>query len=441
MLVGEPGGVGFMRRPIAGPFQASQTQMFLADDATGGGALARRLDVGIGVLALLAAGCVWAGAYIWADQPDAVMVLEASCIALLVPGVVGLWLLRQTKGAPQSAVAQIYGTVFRHVAENGPMAMPRNAGSDGYRGLAGLLGELSTLTRRLRAGRERTMQAADAGNLALQLGRRRARDEAFRIRENAAILTGTASEMDLAGARLASEISAVAVPFDLADDALGRAIDNAAGLAGAVRSTTAEAERMTTLAIRLSQIAQDSFKTIGALDDRSARLELALDPIGRALQAAQDLAVSILREAASDTGASADHTQAAAKVSHVAEACRAALDTALAVIGELAAETREANRRVADMSELVRASHDTGEAVGHAVQQQAVDIGRLLHEMYEARSGFVILRAGVAAVAQAGIAQRAAAEPVCRTAQHLPTHADAMAEIMRSIPDFSVPDY
>ena len=74
--------------------------------------------------------------------------------------------------------------------------------------------------------------------------------------------------------------------------------------------------------------------------------------------------------------------------------------------------------------------------MSRAVDQQGEEIARILKGIYEARSGFAALRAGVDAVSRAGGNRSQAVATLRLAAGNLPTHADAVASLLRDMPDF-----
>ena len=115
-----------MHRPIAGPLQVS-----LPSEAFPPNRLARLIDLSFGAVALLASGAIWAVAYGLADRPAPSTVLAASSAGLLVPSLIGLWLLRQAEDAPRLMLARIYDTVVRRLAHDDGFAVPDAQAGEG----------------------------------------------------------------------------------------------------------------------------------------------------------------------------------------------------------------------------------------------------------------------------------------------------------------------
>lgn len=415
-----------MHRPIAGQFHGSQP----TEDVGELSSLADKLNLAFAILALLGAAAVWVGAYAMADDPNLFEVLKGSCLLLLLPSLIGLWIVRQAERAPGEALAGIYRAVFRRLAQGEKVAVPSTDPQGGYRGLAGLLANLAMTTRKLRLRHGEDRERLAVANLALACGRAQAGQLADQIRMDTACLTRTAARIEAAGAGLSDQIAAATSAFDASDAAIGRALDGATNLASAVRATTAGAERMTALAVGLAQVAHETQRTIADLDDRSTSLSVMLDQVA-----------SVLGRAACDAQApgTPDAEARAATLLGASEQILATLQDGMLILRELLSATGEANRRTAEISELVRSNHEVGHAIGHAVQQQAEDIAGILLQLYEARAGFVTLRAGVDAVARTGPLQAGTVDTLRETAQRLPNRAETIATILRNIPDFAPP--
>ena len=162
---------------------------------------------------------------------------------------------------------------------------------------------------------------------------------------------------------------------------------------------------------------------------------LATEAVAGVLRQAGDLG-----RRAGDAAAQ-DDAQGSVMAEIQALACTAvvAVDGMTAAVAELRIEAELANRRVAELSDLIQAQHDLGHAVCHAVMQQGEDIAAMLARLNEAHTGFATLRAGVEAVTRTGAERAANAGALRAAANRLPTHADTVASILRGIPDFAPP--
>ena len=421
-----------MHRPFAAPFQGS-----MPAEAWPVVRLARLLDLCFGATAILGAGAIWTAACVGANQPDPASVLKISSLFVLTTSLFGLWLIRQAGDGPRDAVSRIYDAAFRRMAQHGTQAVHSTPCEGSYRGLAGLIGDLALLARKLQAKRSHDGQAAEATCQALAESRQQAQRIATRIRQQAGTLAEAAAEIDLASERVACEAAAARQSVETTHAVVSRAADKIAGMAGSVRTITAGAQQMASLVVGLSQIAQGAHNRVAELDDRSTALVTAMDHIEHALQMAASLGHSISVEAAAAGVPGKNFAVIASELQDVAGRCGPALEQAVLITRHLASETMAATRRVGEIGDLIVANREVGEAIGHAVQQQGEDITHVLNDIYEAREGFATLRAGVESVTRAGIVGSGAAESLRLAARDLPTQADSVACLLRGLPDFA----
>jgi hypothetical protein len=101
----------------------------------------------------------------------------------------------------------------------------------------------------------------------------------------------------------------------------------------------------------------------------------------------------------------------------------------------MSSQAAEASAAAQEICEQVKAHHELGLALSHAVRQQGQEIAGILHILDAARSGIVTLRASVQAVTRHGTARLAKSDSLREAAARLPGHADAMARILRDLPD------
>ncbi len=419
-----------MLRPVPAPFHVS-----LPMEAYPANRLARLIDLSFGGLALLAACAVWAGAARLGTPPDPATVLAYSSAGLLVPSLVGLWVMRHAEDAPRLALARIYESVLRRLAQGDRLAVPAAGGGEGYAALAGLLGDLAVMTRKLRGAWSR--DAGDGGRLqhAVNAARGRARALADSIGQDAAALDAAAIQAEREDASLARSVGEAERSFEWTQGAVDRALQGVTGLTEAVRATTTGTRRMEELATRLSLGAHGAQTVFAGLEARLGGLDASLGQIDRAARSVGALASASV--AAAKAGLEgADLASVGQELLRFVDATKATLDESLAVLRSITAETAEATRRVAEIDAMVQSQHEAGTAMSRAVDQQGEEIGRLLKDIYEARSGFAALRAGVDAVSRAGATRTQSAAALRDAAGKLPTHADAVASLLRDIPDF-----
>jgi hypothetical protein len=113
-----------------------------------------------------------------------------------------------------------------------------------------------------------------------------------------------------------------------------------------------------------------------------------------------------------------------------------ALGQMLEVVGDLKQQTGALCERVQQIGEAVQAQHEFGHALSHAAMLQADAVGRVIRQI-EAAHGEV--RALSTQMRDPVLpAQRLGVSPSTRQAvERLPGYADAMADILRGLPDLS----
>ena len=415
-----------MFRPAPSPFPGSMPEEEMRADG-----LTATLTGCFGAVAVLAALGVWLGAYVLDSRSDPFEVMKLSCCALLAPSLLGGWLTRKVAREPGRLVGDLYTIVQDQLAQPGPFAVPQPA-RDGIAGVAGLIVDLVRRTRRL----GRTEQLANAMRQTIFTGRAQSASVAVELRQEAAALTEAAMQIDATGACIVREMAANADSLALGDMALRRAADAIDALTGRVNKNMAAMEEVTRTAVRLADIAHATHKAVAEHDVRSTHLSTALDQIGQAMHTASRLLDEAARRDAAETGGAAESSLLTHEMQVAAGRFQPALAAAQAVVHDLVSETSAANRRALETGEMVANLHARGQAVGHAVQQQAEDVSVILTYLYEARSGFAMLRDSVDAVAHAGATRANAAARMREAALRLPSQAERMAEILRGIPDF-----
>ncbi len=424
-----------MHRPIPGPFHGSVPQ----EDAPGV-QLGRAVDVCVSFMTVTTACSVALAMYAVGTGPDPWVVLRLACLAGLAVALPAMWLLERTADAPRLAVTQLFSQVQMRVAAAENRQAVLSVPEDAYRGIAGLLGDLAIQARRLQAGRDDSAEAARGVSKALAAGREQARQLALMLKKDAAALGQAAEDISMTAQRLWGEMSAAQTSVEFTQAAMGAVTSGAVGLASAVRATTAEAERSTALAVRLSEAAFGVQRSIAGLDDKTASLVLATEAVAGVLKQAGDLGRDASVEAApAGTQGGVAAPGIAAELKALAAAAIVSLDGMQAAVAELRIETGLASRRVVELSDLIKSQHDLGHAVCHAVMQQGEDIAAMLARLNEAHSGFATLRASVEAVTRTGAERAGNAEALRAAAKRLPTHAESVALILRGIPDFAPP--
>jgi hypothetical protein len=307
---------------------------------------------------------------------------------------------------------------------------------DAYNGLSGLIGDIALILRRRLNGPVPAALAAERREQLLQAGQDQARQLAFSLIDESATLGETATDLETATSDLLSETARAQDAIALADAAIADITTSAIGLARAVRVTTAQAEQSTQIAIHLSQTAFGAQRSLAALDEKTTSLHRAADGMAEILQRAGALGVQTGTDAARSGQAGRDLAASAVELQKLAATALAGLAAIQEGVTALRIETLAAHARLGELDQQIRGQHDLGHALGHAVTQQGEDIAAILARLSDAQSGFAMLRAGVQAVTRSAAARAASAALVRDAAKRLPGHAEAVAGLLRGLPDF-----
>lgn len=419
-----------MHRPIAAPFQVSLPMVVGPADR-----LARLIDVSFGAIAILAACAVWVGAYRLGTAPGSASVLGWSCTALLVPSLLGLWVMRQAQDAPRLALARLYDSALRRLARGEALAVPDAAEGEGYVALAGLLGDLAILTRKLRRLWSQDNLAGGRLQESIRAARSQALAVARQMKGEAATLDEAALQAERTDAALTRCVDETAKSCDETEGAVGRALQRVTELTDTVRATTAGTRRMEEVASRLSLAAHGTQTAFAGLEDKLGRLDTAIAHIDHAVKTAGTQAEIGVTSSEADRD-EADPDGIGQGMPSLSDATRTALDQCLTILRAVLSDTAAATRHVGDIDAAVQSQREAAMVLGRAVDRQGEEIGRILLDIYEARSGFATLRAGVDAVSRSLPSRAQAALALRDAAGKMPSHAEVVAGLLRDIPDF-----
>jgi hypothetical protein len=113
----------------------------------------------------------------------------------------------------------------------------------------------------------------------------------------------------------------------------------------------------------------------------------------------------------------------------------AALETMMASILDLKAQTATALGHVQSLADVTDAQHEFGQALSHAAMAQADAIRRFLAQMTATQDEAAALHTRVGAFSLPD--NRLGSDVVAQQAvERLPGYADAMAQLLRGLPDF-----
>ena len=387
------------------------------------------LERALVVSAIVAAGGTVAGAYLARSGYGWPSLAILTCGALVAFGVGGVW-------AQDVAVRR----------QRGELARVYSAAAQGYRGpdrrslgpskLESLTLSLARFveSRRLsmlRGNRLAAWAAAMRGNLEQRL------EEAQRLgatmADDAQTIAEAAAGTRRAEADIIAHLIAVQDRAGNAVTATASVAKEAAGLSDAVRAITTTSTQATAIASRLATAAFATQSGISALGDSMAIMSQAADQVQHVLHRADLLAMNAGLEAAQGRGDASGFAAVAAVIKGVATDGGAALDSLLATVRGLKAQSSEVFHRIQEISDVIQEHHEFGHALSHATMQQADAVGRMLRHLGAMQGEVRNLHTEAASIALPE--SRLCAAPVQQAVERLPGYADAMSQILRNLPE------
>ena len=425
-----------MHRPIAAPFHGSTPAEAVLDAD-----FVQTLNLSFGALSILASAATWAAIHFARPELDVRFALAASSMVLLVCALIGHRMVQEAGDVSKNTAGRIYDAVFRRVAQPGWQAIKSTPVHGSFDGVAGLIGDLVLLARRLRTARARERLSTATLGQALQDGRQQAQSVASSIRQNAGDFAEAAAAVHFTGERVAREMAGATRSLAVAETGMDQAARKLNAVGGSVRTIITHAQQMTSVTIDISRITHAARQGVTVSDAKTTALLSAMNSIEQALRRAAAHGMSSSIEVPAPRAGSAGDWTAIRALQQVAGECGPALDTVRSVVGELIAGTADANRRTIEVGNLMLTIRDIGEAIGHAVQQQGEEVAQILDGVYKAREGFVILKTAVESVAQVGTSNQDAAQLLRLTASRLPDQAERLAGLLRNVPKVVPSDY
>ena len=362
--------------------------------------------------------------------------VKLAAVAMLVPALIGIWLMEAAAEAPSQTVTRLWSRIAERVAMAPGQAVHGSIREDALDGFAGLLGGMLLKLKRLQVAGTQARLSAEAANAALQAARDHAAGCAFQLRDDGAAATVAASDIMAASASLAASAQETSTGAEAAEESVASMTDQAVSLAGSVRIVTQQISRMTEIAASAAGAALGAQTHLSGLDGRARDFGASASQVGRALQMAASCGRAAGDQASADSPVAAD---LAANLMEMACCADQALGTMQGAVNGVLADAASATRRLAELSALIESQHELGLALSRAVSQQGEDISQVLGLLNEAHAGFGLLRAGVAAISASNNARLASAETLRGAVHRIPAHADTIAHILRGIPDFAPP--
>jgi methyl-accepting chemotaxis protein len=392
------------------------------------------LERALVVSAIVAAGGTIAGAYLARSGYGWPSLAILTCGALVAFGVGGVW-------AQDVAVRR----------QRGELARVYSAAAQGYRGpdrrslgpstLESLTLSLARFveSRRLsmlRGNRLAAWAAAMRCNLEQRI--EAAQRLGASMADDAQIIADAAEGTRRAEADIVAHLTAVQDRAGTAVTAAASVTREAASLADSVRAITATSTQATAIASRLATAAFATQSGISALGDRASVMTQAADQVQHVLHRADLLAMNAGLEAARGGGDASGFAAVAAEIKSVATDGGAALDSLLATVRGLKAQSSEVFHRIQEISDVIQEHHEFGHALSHATMQQADAVGRMLRHLGAMQGEARNLQTEASRIALPE--SRLCGGAVQQAVERLPGYADAMSQILRNLPEFADSD-
>jgi hypothetical protein len=126
----------------------------------------------------------------------------------------------------------------------------------------------------------------------------------------------------------------------------------------------------------------------------------------------------------------------AASVRTLAQTMGASLEAMLDISRDLQTQTGHALRHVSALADSVQVQNEFGHALSHAAMMQADAVGRMIGRLNEVQDGAAVLQAQVRDFQLPE--SRLGSDVVAQQAvERLPGYAEAMAQLLRDLPDFT----
>jgi methyl-accepting chemotaxis protein len=357
--------------------------------------------------------------------------LGVTSMVLFTASFTGMWVVSQVDEFQRGEVARVYS-----LARNGerPPSAQREATRMESLGLA--------MRDMLEAAFRATMRREGLTRWGYEVSRElrdRRRDSdvlSTTLSEDARLIGAAATSAKLADRDLVGRLEAARHHAADAAQATEAISIDATLLTDAIRAVTARTEQGTSIATRLAESAFATQRGISAMSDAAAGLVKVADSIGATLRKAEIVGLNASIEAARAGEAGRGFAIVATEIKSLAQSATSALDIMLAAVGDLRAQTGQAMQSVQNVCEVVEAQHELGHALSHAAMLQADAVGRILARLGTAQTEVGALRDQIDGFLrneeQLGVGMAAQ-----QAVERLPGYAEAMAQILRGLPDFN----
>jgi methyl-accepting chemotaxis protein len=357
-----------------------------------------------------------------------------ACLVLGLCASIGIWAREAMERAQRGEVARIYAAALTGRRD------PRiDRGGDATRmeslGLA--LGDLIRAVRHATFGRDSLASNMIDGGRSIETSRQLGKTVIASMEEDAHAIAAAAQGSRDVERTFATCLESVRAKAESAETATSNLAGEAEALAGGVRAITAQTEKATLIATRLAETAFATQRGVSSIGEAASAMFAAADQVQTVLQRTELawLNAGIEANRAGDEGRGLG--QVVGDVKDLARAGGAALEQMLVTVRDLKQHTAQISARLQELSDVVQTQHEFGHALSHAAMLQADLVGRVLRQISAAHGDVKGLNAQIRdmALPQSRLGVTPAAQ---EAVERLPGYADAMAQILRGLPDFSV---
>jgi hypothetical protein len=370
-------------------------------------------------VALMAAGGVWT------------LLLALSAALLLACAVSGMWARQQVTQFQRGELAMVYATALQ-----GPRrkVFDRRQITPSWSESLGMqFGELVETARLAMLGRDKLRRWGMAIKTALEDRRPASEALAATLSEEAHAIAAAMNATRRMEHDIHAELGEFAERAGHAAEATGAMAEEVSAMTEAVRAVTRHAEQAAAEAATLADTTFAAQRGVMAVSEVTAALASAADQVKAVLHRADMLGINAGIEAARAGETGRGFAVVAAEIKALATSGQVALDAMLQVVVGLKSEAAGMRQTIAAMGETVQAQSRVGQALGEAASHQIESIGRIVRQVDIASAEIATVREKASAFEKRDLGV-GPASPARQAVERLPAHADAVAKILRDLP-------
>lgn len=384
-------------------------------------------SAGAAFLGALAAGCLIHAGY----GPRALW--NVMCLSLLASVAVGWWTLGRVDRAQRADVARVYTAALNGRRD---VLVEHSAQPTRTESLAQSLRDMIQAVKLATLGRDNLAVAMTGVWRAIAASRERGNIVISSINEDAHAVAAAAKASQEVERLYSTCWQNLRETTARVEGVTDRLVLEAESLAESIRAVTAQVDASTGVAARLADTAFATQNFVVGIGQATRAMQTAGDELHHMLQRTEMAALNAGIEAAHAGDSGRGFAIVATEMKQLARSGGTALGQMLEVMGELKRQSGALCERVQQIGDAVQAQHEFGHALSHAAMLQADAVGRVIRQIQAAHGEVSTLTTQLRDPALP--AQRLGVSPSARQAvERLPGYADAMADILRGLPDLA----